>query len=122
MRRAGEFQGQKLAVGVGEARPPIHCLCGRVVSSGLDVYGAHALFCAERPHLGQSSLAQACPAKWLADKQVIHERIRAAILHAVAQGHDHIADILRAGLNEKHEPKSFVSKERSESFRRAPAI
>src|SRR5688572_9449814 len=114
VRRFRQFQRKKLPIRLCEPDSAIQGLGGGIVSSGLDVYRSHASLGAEGAHLCQRRSTKPRTTKWQADKQIVHERIRAAVLHAVAQGQHHVADVLAVCLNEPHIAESIVSQQRRE--------
>ncbi len=114
MRWVGESQCQKLAIRIHEPHPPIQALRGHVVLSGFHEYSAHAALGAEGPHFFQRGRAQPRTTKRRLDEQVIQKSNQTTVLHAEAQGHDHVSHVLGACLNEPRAPEPLVGQQRGE--------
>src|ERR1051325_8666300 len=122
MSWVAETQRQKITIGVYESCTPIQGLCRCVLLSRFHEESADAPSCAEVARLLQRRRAQPSAAKWSLDEQVIHKPNEPPVLHAEAEGDDHVSHLPRVRLNEPNLPEPFVGQKRGESFASTLAI
>src|SRR5438270_7127477 len=100
----------------------IHSQRRRIVHPGLDLQGTNTLICAEGSKLRQRGLAQSTASKCRLNKQVVNKCNGTSILHAVAERHYHVPDILGIGLDEPNVAQALVGQQRLEGVSGAASI